>query len=489
MKKYLSYICLVAVIATTIGCSDFGSTDVNPNGSTVPLTSALLTNAIVAMGGAAGANGVGVTAGLYCQYFSQTLYTDASRYSLQDVAWSELNGNMYDLQNIININSDPKTAAYAALNGSNNNQIAIARILKAIRFSILTDRYGDMPYTEALTGKPNPKFDTQQSIYTDIFKELSEAVAQFDNKGAVKGDILFAGNNTRWQQLANSWRLILALRVSKADAATGKAQFTNVLSNLATNGGILVTSADDINLTFPGNAVEFNNPWYGLGGDQNVCTTIANWMNARGDDRRNAFGNVISAAQGLVGVPPGLKRDDALAYTNANPNHSLILNNTYRAVGSTLTILTAGDILLARAEAAVPTANGGLGWTNESYTALYASGISESWKHWGQNSAANLTAYMAQPLVDLASASSNIAEKIGTQRWISFYPNGPQGWSEWRRTGFPALSPAPEPLRGNSIPVRFIYPTTEYGLNLAGVNTAIAAQGADTPDTNVWWDK
>jgi hypothetical protein len=266
----------------------------------------------------------------------------------------------------------------------------------------------------------------------------------------------------------------------------GKTEFNDALN---ADGGVLETAADDIVLAFPGTAAEFNNPWFTYGGDQNVAKPFSDFLNNNGDDRRFAYGN--ASGQTLVGMPYGLKRDAAIAWTAANPAHSLILNNAYRATNSALTILTAADVLLARAEAAVPVGKGGLGWTNEDYAALYAAGISESWTHWGQDGAsANYQAYMAQPLVDLASGSSSIAEKIGTQRWISFYPNGPQGWSEWRRTGYPALvAPADNLNPSQKIPTRFVYPTSEYGLNPAGVKAAVSVlEGGDTRDSHVWWD-
>jgi len=87
---------------------------VNPNGSNVPLTSALLTNAETRLGGTS----ANVQDGLYVQYFSLTLYTDASRWTVNDVNWTAYSDVLEDLQNIININTDPATAEYAALNGS-----------------------------------------------------------------------------------------------------------------------------------------------------------------------------------------------------------------------------------------------------------------------------------------------------------------------------------------------------------------------------------
>lgn len=482
------YWLLALVWLVPTACSDFGNINESPNASPTPLTSALLTNALTVIGGST-TNGANLTAGLYCQYYSETLYTDASRYSVQNVDWSgELAGSVYDLQNIININSDPATAAYASLNGSNANQIAIARILKAYRFSILTDRYGDMPYSEALKGQTQPKYDLQKDIYSDLFKELKEAALQFDNGSTVKGDILFNGDNLRWKQFANSLRLILALRISEVDETLGKSVFNDVLNNLSTNGGVLEKLSDDIYLDYPGTSNAFSNPWYAIGGDFNVSTTIADLLNSTGDLRRIAFGNV-SGNGNLIGVPPGLQRQDAIAYTTANPTHSLVLNSVLRAQTSRLKILTSADIWLARAEAAERS------WTAEDTNAAYQKGIELSWSYWLKNInyssdfSAPLTNYLNSTSIDLNAGSP--LQKICTQRWITFYPNGPQGWSEWRRTGFPSLSPSPSPVNNSGqIPVRFIYPTVEYALNKKGVTEAVSRlDKADTQDSHVWWDK
>ena len=82
---------------------------------------------------------------------------------------------MYDLQNIINVNSDAKYKDLAALNGSNANQIAIARILKAYYFQIVTDYWGDVPYTQALKGNSDIAYDKQSAIYPALIAELKAA--------------------------------------------------------------------------------------------------------------------------------------------------------------------------------------------------------------------------------------------------------------------------------------------------------------------------
>lgn len=481
MKRIKLY-CATTLVALFASCSDFGDIDVSPNGAETPLTSALLTNALTTIGGTTAT----VLPGLYCQYFSESLYTDASRYSVQDINWAgDLAGSMYDVQNIININTNPDTRAYAALQGSNENQIAIARIVKAYRFSILTDRYGDMPYFEALQENTQPVFDSQEDIYNDIFNELDEAVAQFDNGALVKGDILFGSGTpaqqvAKWKMFANSWRLILALRVSKVDATLGAAQ-----ANAAITAGVMTSSADNIPIAYPGNAAAFNNPWYGIGPDQTVSSTVANMLNTMGDDRRLAFGNASGGV--LVGMDYGLQRQDAIDYTNAHPTMSkVILADAYRAQAGTIYLLTYDQVALAKAEAIE------LGWVAGGATAAeteYANGINASWARWGQGGA-NLTTYKARGDVDLTSGIGSRMDKINLQRWLSFYPNGAQGWCEWRRTNIPALTPSTSAVNpSGEIPRRYIYPTIEYGLNGTKLAAAIALlDEGDTTDSHMWWD-
>src|SRR5690606_39754774 len=114
---------------------------------------------------------------LYAQYMSETQYTEASRYAVPTINWTgTYTGPLLDLQNTIDYNSNAETAAAAAVNGSNANQIATARILKAYIYWVLTDSYGDIPYFEALKGDGALAYDNQSEIYPDLIKELKEAV-------------------------------------------------------------------------------------------------------------------------------------------------------------------------------------------------------------------------------------------------------------------------------------------------------------------------
>jgi hypothetical protein len=476
MNKLNKYV-LASLVALVFGCSDFGDIDKNPNSSETPKTGALLTNAEIALGNA-GAGGGSFLAGLYTQYFSQSQYTDNSLYAIQDLNWAgEMAGSIMDLQTIIKLNTDEETKATAALDGSNGSQIAIARILRAYRFSILTDRYGDIPYFEALQNNTQPQFDSQEEIYNDLFKELDEAVDQFDPAaGVVEGDIIYGGDVDKWTKFANSIRLILAMRVSDADPALAEAQAT-----AAIEGGLMESNDDNAVLYYPGSPN--NNPWWSIGADQGVSETFADVVNSTADNRRYAFGNADGTT--LVGIPYGLLREDALAWTKDNPTWSLILNDVYREQTSELFILTYGQVMLALAEFDYVFGSG------TDYTTYYSEGLQASWEQWGVYDATAFGNFMNNGSVKLTGggAAGDLA-KIQLQRWVTFFPNGAQGWAEWRRTGVPALSPTPDAVNpSGEIPVRFRYPTVEYTYNPAGVAQGVASMGgSDTEIVHVWWD-
>ena len=468
---------LVAVQSCT-KLEDFGNTNSNPNATTSPITSALLTNALSGIGNTVWGNGITVSGGLYAQYFSETQYTEASRYTKPVFnADAYYAGAMYDLQNIINYNSDPETAEIAAANGSNANQIAIARILKAYHFWILTDTYGDIPYFEALKGEGNLVYDKQSEIYPALFKELKEAADQFDGGATVKGDILYSGNTTKWKKFANSMRVLMALRLSKINATLGKAEFTAALGHSA---GVIESNSDNANLVAPGGV--FNHPLYQYYAitqrdDYAVSAPLYDFLNANADGRAAAFGS------STTGFPYGLTRDNAVAFATANPNYARLLHPSKRTATSPISILSASHVYLARAEAAQ------LGWTSENVASMYSTGIRRSWEEWGVYSDAAFNAYLAKPAVDLAGGSP--LTKIQLQQWIAFFPNGTQGWANWRRTGVPALTPAP----GAGLPIirRIPYGPNDYNFNLANVTVAAAQYTVggqpDSQDARIWWDQ
>ena len=97
---------------------------------------------------------------------------------------------------------------------------AAMRILRVYVGGLLTDFYGDIPYTEAgqayINGNSKPKYDEQKDLYPLFIRELKEAVKKFDVKAeAINSDPIFQGDTEKWKTFANSLRLRYAMRVSE----------------------------------------------------------------------------------------------------------------------------------------------------------------------------------------------------------------------------------------------------------------------------------
>jgi hypothetical protein len=499
MKKiFYSIITLTLAVVLVTGCNklkDFGDTNTNTQATTNPITSALLTNVLSGIGGWATL----VTPALYCQYFSETQYPDVSCYSANLASpQGNYSGALYDLQNIINNNTNTVTMATAALNGANDNQIAIARILKAYIYWCMTDRWGDIPYTGALKGDPNVTFDTQETIYRDLIKEMTEAVAQFTTGAPIIGDIIYGGDVTEWQKFANSCRMLMALRLSNQFPGASDFAATEFKAALADAAGSIATNADNFVVNYTGG--NFRNPYYNMYdgrhdyGESETMTTLLGSLSS--DNRLSVFGATITGAASTKGVPYGRSRSaygswpGIDSWCGSNSDYAYVFNPTYRQQTSPAYVMTAASVLLARAEAA------DRGWTSESAntTTLYQAGITASFEQWGL--AAPSPSYFTNASVALSAAPGTGAnlQLIATQQYVAFFPDGWQGWSNWRRTNYPALLPAIDATNTPPvIPRRYMYGTQDYALDNAGVTAAVdrllPAGNGDKMDSHVWWDK
>ncbi|GAB3268372.1 SusD/RagB family nutrient-binding outer membrane lipoprotein [Larkinella harenae] len=483
MKLYKSLLA-AGLMLTTVACSNFEEMNVNPNSPLAPNTASLFTAAIRTGVGATnsqvGPSGFNITPALYVQQFGDVIYIEDSRYKTINFSYNGLYaGPLVNLQAIIDQNTNEATRAGVAVYGSNNNQIAIARILKAYIYQWITDRWGDIPYSQALKGDQNfsPAFDKQQAIYNDLFKEYKEAAAQFDAGTAVRGDILLSGNATRWKKFAATQRLLAALQLSKVDPTKGKAEFTAALAD-----GVLASNADNVRYTFLADANNenplYNNYVRSNRKDFAVSDVFVNYLKKVSDPRLPYMAAPNQRGE-FVGVPYAV-----FPATGPAQNFSLAAS-TVSAQNAPANVVTYAEVLFAQAEAAK------LGWITGDAKALYESAVKASLQQWMGTAYtdAAYTAYIAQP--DVAYADAKAIELIATQRWIALFFQGTSAWNSWRRTGFPVLKPAAAPLNGGTaIPRRLAYPvTTEGTLNTTNYNAVIASQGADTPYTRVWWDK
>lgn len=480
MKKISIYksIALAAVLGiATTACDpgEFGEMNVNPNNPSTPNTAGFLTGALRNIG----VMTTDIVPALYTQQFGDVTYIEESRYKTIFFSYNAYyTGPLNAYKTIIDLNTNADTKTTAAANGSNNNQIAVSRIAKAYTYLWLTDRWGDIPYSEALKGKEDfaPAFDSQQSIYTDLFKELKEAQAQFDGGKAVVGDILLAGNAARWKKFANSLRMIMALRLSKVDPAKGKAEFVSAMAD-----GALASNADNVKYTYLAEANNehplYNNYITGNRKDYALSDVFVDFLVKTNDPRISAMADKNINLK-YAGVPYGVFPAASKAQDVSLAATSMRLQN------SPANVLTYAQVLFSQAEAAK------LGWITGDAKALYEAAVTASLQQW-LGSAATATVvsdFLKQDGIKYVDATA--LEQIAIQKWVALFYQGNEAWAEWRRTGFPVLKAAAKPLNTSGlIPRRMAYVVTEGTLNKVNYDKVVATQGADTQETRMWWDK
>jgi hypothetical protein len=476
MKKRYIYTLAVAFVWLGAGCNklkDFGDVNQNPTATTQPIVAGLLTNAQVSLTGLASTGTPAIAGGQYAQYFTETQYSGTSLYTLpQNDFTPYYSGPLYDLQNVINLNQSKASSA-------------VAKILQQYIYWVVTDSWGEVPYTEALKGLNaiQPKYDTQETIYKGIIATLTSAQAELD-ASSLAGDVIYNGDVAAWKRAANSIKLLAAVQLSKVVPAASGYAATAVKEAIA--AGVIESNSQNMKVTFPGGGIK--SPWYNLYDgrkDFAESKTMTDILKGLNDNRLSVYGGKSEAIGNTessdIGVTYGLARNNVLAFIEANPNWARVLRGDFRTAAGTVTIVTAGEVYLARAEAA------SLGWTSELVATDYLKGITASNDQWG----------LAAPTATyIANAPPTIAN-ITIQRWIASYPDGHQAWNVWRKSattanpkGYPALNPAPDAVNASKkIVSRFVYPTNEYSSNEVNVKAAVARlTGGDSQDAHVWWD-
>lgn len=475
MKKIFQISLFTALMVFAVSCDDFGDINLSPNDTTSVAPETLLTNSLVSISSVVGS----ATEVLYTQMMSETQYTDASRYVTVNFDFNGwYTGPLANLKHIIDLNTDEATSADALQSGSNANQIAVARILKAYYFHVMTDRWGPLPYSQSLQGRDNlePAYDSQETIYADIIKELKEAVAQMDGGAGVKGDFLLGGDMAHWAKFANSVRAIAAMRMSNVAPQTAQTEFA-----AAAASGLILT--DDESVFYPYLADANNqNPWFArfiTRTDYAISSTLVDYMKPLDDPRLNVYADPAPNFGDVRGMPYGI---DA-AGDIPNDDISFPGNPAVRGQNAPIAVVSAAQMNFLMAEAAQR------GWVNGSAQSYYEAGIAASMRQWGVFDQTAYDAYITNPTV--AWDASKAYELIGTQKWVALYLQGMEAWAEWRRTGYPALTPAPDALSADGeIPRRFGYPTSERDLNSDNYNSALQLLGGpDELSTKLWWDK
>lgn len=439
-----------------------------------------LPGSITAVAGVQGAYWA-IIGGIWSQMWSQSPgssqyrvvdnYTLGTTDGISTGGWNAAYDGLLDIRNV------KKNAAAE----ENWNYYLIATVLETYTSQMLTDWYGDIPYSEA--NDPlilQPHFDAAQTVYDELISDLDDALSK--NLSASQGDapgaddLVFGGDMDSWVKFANTLKLKIYLRQTEARSSVAQAGITGMM-----NSGAAFLDVD-ASLTGFTDAPNLSNPLYESDKRQlnttlnlRASTTMYSYLDDNSDERL------------------------ALFYTAGNPVDQGDYNNPASPSSFAVSILkpttpvyfiSLEESLFMQAEA-MERYNGGTG-----AKALYDAAVEENFDKWGIDG----TSYVATGgAYEYPSGTfdQNLTAII-TQKWIASYPgNGAEAFFEWQRTGIPATSSVPQSdinyvpgqfavsvngVLGNGFPQRLLYPTGETARN----QNAPAVVPITTP---IWWNQ
>ncbi|GAB3928855.1 SusD/RagB family nutrient-binding outer membrane lipoprotein [Larkinella terrae] len=369
----------------------------------------------------------------------------------------------------------------------------IAKIMKAYTFSMATDIWGDIPYSQALQGEAfiQPRLDKQEDIYKgnqasgiqSLFDMVREGLADLEATSTSKpgaDDIVYGGTIDNWKRAGYTLMLKMANTISKKEPALAKTIITEVL----TKNLYITSNAQDLNVKF-GSSVGSTSAIWNLavfGSFSNELILSTRFLNVlrpnsadptKTDPRLPVFftkpsTDYVSIDNGFAGTLPTptttWSRYNAYVTGAQGEGPVRLITNFQRAF-----ILAESALILG---------------TPGDPQALYTEGITASMKLAGITDAAIAAYLTANPnIATLTGTNEQKLEQIITQKWIAWTGNGLESWNDWRRTGYPKLTASQNAVGiDGTRPVRAAYITQEIERNPNFPNPG--------PQSNVkvWWD-
>lgn len=445
MKKIKSYI-LPIIFLAVMSCK-FGDTNVNPANPTDVGLSALMPSLQTGMSFAIGGEYTQF-GNIMTQHIVGGTTAQQGDYTKYIIDGQDMDGmwqNIYT--NVLNI-------AYIIINKATEEQSphysGVAKVLMAYGIGVVSDTFGDVPYSEAFKADEGliAAYDSQQNVYASIQTLLDEAISELGSASSASSpgsdDLIYGGDLSKWVLAARSLKAKYYLHLSKVDANA----YTNVLQAIA--GGVLTSEADNMQQFF---ATGSNNP--------------------RQEFDVNRSGNIL---MGPVFIN--------MLTSNADPRLSALNSinaGYYTSSSSPVPYITYGEIKLIEAEALLMT---GAPLANVR-AALLEGADANIQTVAGMADAGYLSALGAK--FDAAATAQERLNVIITEKYVVNFSTGVEPWNDYRRTGYPALTPHPEGDRatnpGGGIPRRMPYAENERLLNTNIPFTEVNLQ------KRFYWDK
>jgi hypothetical protein len=335
--------------------------------------------------------------------------------------------------------------------------VGIGKVLMAGALGQIATIFGDAPYSDAFKGTESlkPAYDTQEQLYTAIQTTLDEAIVEL-SKPAVGGgptaasDLIFAGDAAKWIATAHALKARYYMHLTKRDAAA----HTKALAEIAL---AFTSNADQPDFVFDA-ATAFSNPLAQFGEQRPNTMVMESGFLAKlaGDPREGE----IHSGDAFYTSGSGL-------FWSSNNSPSPLISYT--------------EVKFLEAEALLRDGQGAA-----ANTALQDA-IAANMDYYGVDG----TAYLVTvPNISTAALEAGLAT-IMDESYIGLYGCAAvEIWTNYRRTGYPALVPNVNGSNGNNpsgvLPRRIIYPQNEKVTNLESLNAAIANQGGALLDDDLW---
>jgi len=519
-KKYFSL--AVLLTAFCFSCQDLTEVNENPNGVPPDLVNPnlVLPTVLTETGKAFTSLGYGDVAGVM-----QHTQKDGWWSGHNDYDWSN-----QDWAGYYAILTDNKLVYDRAVELNYEFHQGVTLVMKSMLFGLITDLWGDAPYTEALLGEQlgeglKPAFDSQETIYTGILADLETANTLLSKeKSEYSGivddvDVYYGGDPAAWRKLANSLALRYYMRISDKKADVAKAGIEKIVGNPSLYP-IITGSDEDATMDYTGTSADtsFPNNTVFDKSESNysrtkMAATLVEQLQGLNDARLGVWANKVAiplvvdasfppgtdevveidgkkyrhlspdVVDGVdintdpeyVGLPTSLTGLPVMYNLNPSANqgeynpHVSQLNEMYKKASGGLLkarLMSASEVHFILAEASLK------GWAAGTSKQHYEAGILTSLETWGVDD--SYDDYINQASVEYNDGDTDVVNltKIMTQKWIASWTSATQSWFDYRRTGLPDLQAGPSAKR-SQLPVRFVYGTTELLLNADKAGVAL----------------
>lgn len=467
MKKLkYTYITLItAVVLTTSSCEKFYDINKDPDAIVEAPLSTILTSTTVNIGYYAGSDINRFTTLFMQQWSGQSTGTlnQTQEYDKYLVTATDANNSFSTAY--ANILNDLETIITRATAEKSPNYSGVAKLLKAYMYQTLVDTYGDLPYTEAqkLTANVAPKYDDDEQIYKSIVTLINEGITEVNatvstqvpgsNSTIYPGS--FTASRPNWVKFANTLKMRIFLHYSEKDPAFATAQMNALIASAAP---LMTSNTDNFQMSFlnvagsrnPIDQFETSRPGYLVAGAR-----IVTLMDSKNDPRRASYFSAFPTAPLYRGAAVGAA-SNATLYSKLHTYLRGTQTGTTYAGDAPIRMLTFAEYNFIRAEASLR-----LGVTGSAQT-FFNAGIAASLAAAGV-SAADQATYLAANGT-LTGTPAQQLQQIIEEKYVANYGVLLEPWTDWRRTGYPALT-LPTNAVITFIPRTLYYPQSEVDTN------------------------